>query len=92
MRVEFKTIGSSGQISLGKENAGKTVTVDQVEPGVWLIKTAKVIPESELWLHTPEMEAKLDRAIAWMATHQPRETNFEEFEKRLMTRYSRRKK
>ena len=29
--VEVKTIGSSGQISLGKQFAGRTVTVEQVE-------------------------------------------------------------
>src|SRR5580693_4450901 len=53
MGIEIKTIGSSGQISLGKENAGRTVMVEQVDEGVWLIKSARVIPESELWLHTP---------------------------------------
>jgi hypothetical protein len=84
MPLEVKTIGSSGQISLGKENAGRTVTVDEVEEGVWIIKTAQVIPDNELWLHTPEMKAKLDRALEWAATHEPKETNFEEFEKKLM--------
>jgi hypothetical protein len=49
--VEVKTIGSSGQISLGKQHAGRTVTVEQVEDGVWLVKSARVIPENELWLH-----------------------------------------
>jgi hypothetical protein len=80
---EIKTIGSSGQISLGKQNAGRTVIVDQVEEGVWLIKTAQVIPDNEQWLHTPEMKAKLDRAFAWLATHKPKESNLDELEKKL---------
>ncbi len=75
MQVEIKTIGSSGQISLGKQYAGRTVTVEQVTEGVWTIKTAQVIPDDELWLHTPEMRASLDRALDWSASHPRSETN-----------------
>lgn len=64
VRLEVKTIGGSGQISLGKEFAGRTVTVEELEPGVWMIKTAQVIPDNELWLHTPEVRASVDRALA----------------------------
>ena len=49
MPVEIKSIGSSGQISLGKQYAGRTITGDQVAEGVWTIKTAQVIPDDELW-------------------------------------------
>ena len=63
--MEIKTIGTSGQISLGKEHAGRTVTVEEVERGVWVIKTAQVIPDNEMWLHTPAAKASLDRALAW---------------------------
>jgi hypothetical protein len=28
-----------------------------------MIKTAQVIPDSELWLHTPEVRASLDQAL-----------------------------
>jgi hypothetical protein len=80
---EIKTIGASGQISLGKENAGRTVLVDQVERGVWLIKTAQVIPDNELWLHTPEAKAKIDRGLAWLENHEPGETDFAQLEKRV---------
>jgi hypothetical protein len=62
----IKQIGASGQISLGKEFAGRTVVINHVEPGVWLIKTAQTIPDSELWLHHPEAAARLDRAMAAM--------------------------
>ena len=63
--TEIKTIGPSGQISLGKEYAGRTVTVEELERGVWMIKAAQVIPDSEMWLHTPEARASLDRALEW---------------------------
>jgi hypothetical protein len=47
----FKTIGSSGQISLGKKFAGQTVMLSELDPGVWLIKIGRFIPENEKWLH-----------------------------------------
>jgi len=43
--------------------------------GVWTIKTARVIPDDELWLHTPEMRASLDRALEWSASHPRAETD-----------------
>jgi hypothetical protein len=75
MQVEIKTIGSSGQISLGKQYAGRTVTVEHVTEGVWTIKTAQVIPDDELWLQSPGMRASLDRALDWSASHPRAETN-----------------
>jgi hypothetical protein len=86
MRAEVKTIGSSGQISLGKHNAGRTVTVEEIEKGVWLVKTAQVIPDSELWLHESVVKADLDRAIAWAEKNKPKSSNLGEFEKRLKRR------
>jgi hypothetical protein len=63
--IETKTIGSSGQISFGKHNAGKTVTIEELNPGVWMVKTALVIPESEFILHTEPYKSRLSEAIAW---------------------------
>ena len=34
----IKSVGRSGQISLGKKYAGQTVLIDQIETGVWVIK------------------------------------------------------
>jgi hypothetical protein len=87
MPAEVKTIGASGQISLGKENAGRTVTVEQIDDGVWMIKAGKFIPDSELWLHTPEAKRKLARGFAWAEKHPPKATNFEELEKRIHNRH-----
>ncbi len=38
-----KVIGSNGQISLGKQFAGRQVLIEEQEPGVWLVRTAAVI-------------------------------------------------
>lgn len=61
----IKTIGQSGQISLGKEYAGRHAWVEEVEPGVWIVKLGQFIPDNERWLHTPEAQAQLDQALTW---------------------------
>jgi hypothetical protein len=75
VQVELKTIGASGQISLGKQYAGRIVTVEKVAEGVWTIKTAQVIPDDEMWLHTPQARANLDRAVEWSASHSRAESD-----------------
>jgi len=82
MTASIKRIGASGQISLGKEFAGRTVLVECSEPGVWVIKTAQTIPDSELWLHQPQAAARLDRALAGME-HPPAEADLDALERLL---------
>jgi len=84
--MDVKTIGSSGQISLGKQFAGRTVTVEEVEDGVWLVKAARVIPENELWLHTPEMSKKLTEAIRWADENPAGESDVDALERKLKKR------
>lgn len=76
----IKTIGSSGQITLGKEYSGKTVLVDEIEPGVWMVKVGVFIPDSERWLHEPGNKTKLDEAIAWAEANPARSDNLAEIE------------
>lgn len=64
-----KVIGANGQISLGKQFAGRQVLVEEQEAGVWLIRTATVIPDNERWLHEPVVAAELSRALAWSEQH-----------------------
>lgn len=79
----IKTIGNSGQISLGKEYAGRTVMVEEIERGVWVIKTAQVIPDNELWLHTPETRASLDRALEWSDKTERSESDLEALTRKI---------
>ena len=65
-----KVIGANGQISLGKQFAGRQVLVEEQGAGVWLIRTATVIPDNERWLHAAPAAADLARATAW-STQQP---------------------
>ena len=60
-----KVIGANGQISLGKQFAGRHVLVEEQEAGVWLIRTATVIPDNERWLHEVQAASDLARAVTW---------------------------
>lgn len=81
MKQEVKTIGERGQIFLGEEYAGQHVLITQERKGVWTIKTAEVIPHDEAWIYTPENEAKLDEALAWVKENPAKATSLEEMEK-----------
>ena len=52
-----KSIGASGQISLGKEFAGRQVLVESPAKGVWIIRTATITPDHEPW--APEKKGQL---------------------------------
>ena len=79
----IKTVGSSGQIALGKKYAGRQVMVEEREPGVWIVKLGEFIPDDERWLHTPEVSKDLDEALAWNAKNPPKRTDLRELEERL---------
>ena len=63
--TNVKIIGANGQISLGKQFAGRQVLIEEQEAGVWLIRTATVIPDNERWLHESQASADLAQAVAW---------------------------
>ncbi len=79
----IKKVGQSGQISLGKKYAGKTVLLDEMEEGVWVIKVGRFVPDSEKWLYEPGQEKKLDKAIAWAEKNPPRETDIDALATRI---------
>jgi hypothetical protein len=77
VKTSVKVIGANGQISLGKDYAGRQVLVEEHEPGVWLVRTAIVIPENERWLHEPQAAASLQSALAWASKHKSKTTNID---------------
>ncbi|MEQ1889614.1 MAG: hypothetical protein ABL951_10610 [Alphaproteobacteria bacterium] len=72
-----KLIGANGQISLGKQFAGRQVLVEEQEPGVWLVRTATVIPDNERWLQQPQAAADLQAALSWTQANPPSEADLE---------------
>jgi hypothetical protein len=79
----IKTVGKSGQISLGKKFAGQTVMIDEIQTGVWIVKLGRFIPDDEKWLYEPHIQAELNEAIAWAEENSPKDTNFEKLEGRM---------
>ena len=53
----IKTVDPKGQITLGEQYAWYQVTVEEPEPGVWIIKLGERVPDNERWLHEPEVRA-----------------------------------
>ena len=79
----IKTVGSSGQISLGKKFAGQTVMLSELDPGVWLIKLGRFIPESEKWLYAPDVETALNKAVDWAEKNPPADSDVHDLENRI---------
>ena len=69
LRPTVKVVGANGQISLRKQFAGRQVLVEERETGVWLIRTATVIPDNEHWLHETQAASDLARALEWSKQH-----------------------
>jgi hypothetical protein len=78
MKVMIKTVGTSGQISLGKEFSGKMVLVEQIDAGVWMLKIGEFVPDNERWLQQPDIKSDLDEAVAWAENHRPEPSNLED--------------
>ena len=73
----IKTLGRSGQIALGKEYAGRSVLVDDLEPRVWIIKLGQFIPDSEHWLDDTHVQQEVEETIAWAERNTLRPTDLE---------------
>ncbi len=39
--------------------------------GVWIIKTARIVPDNEAWLEDPQIKQRVARAIEWASQHAP---------------------
>jgi hypothetical protein len=81
--TSVKVVGSNGQISLGKQFAGRQVLVEEHEPGVWLVRTATVVPDNERWAHQPKAAADIEKALAWAGKSAPSDAALARTFKRL---------
>jgi hypothetical protein len=72
---ELKTVGKSGQISLGKSYAGKVLRVERHDNGTIVLTAVAVIPESQLWTLAEPHRSAIARGMAWAAGNPPRESD-----------------
>lgn len=82
MQPQVKIIGTNGQISLGKEFAGKMVIVDQLDQATWIIKAGEFIPDTEKWLYQNKNLEKLEKALQWSQANNAVD-NFDESAKKI---------
>lgn len=76
--TEIKTVGKSGQISLGKGFAGKTLRLQRQPDGSILLTPVAVIPESQLWTLQEPHRSAIERGLAWAAANPPAETDLDD--------------
>jgi len=59
------------------------VLVEEREPGVWMVRTATVIPDNERWLHEPQATGDLRSALHWAVDNPASDSNTNTLIKRL---------
>jgi hypothetical protein len=73
--ADIKVVGKSGQISLGKNYAGKALRVEHRPDGTIILTAVAVIPESQLWTVEEPHRSRIKRGLAWASATTPAETN-----------------
>jgi hypothetical protein len=74
---DIKTVAKNGQISLGKEFAGKKIQIIKNTNNTITIIPVLVIPENEMWLYAGDNLQRLDKSIEWVESNS-RKDNFNE--------------
>jgi hypothetical protein len=87
-QVEIKVVGKSGQISLGKRYAGKTLRLERRRDGTMLLTAVAVVPESQLWTLEEPHRSQIARGLTWAAETPASETHLDT----LRTRAARRRR
>jgi hypothetical protein len=75
--AEIKVVGKSGQISLGKRYAGKTLRLERFDDGRIVLTAVRMVPESQLWTLEEPNRSRIQRGLAWAAETTPEETDLD---------------
>jgi hypothetical protein len=90
-RVEIKVVGKSGQISLGKRYAGKTLRLERRQDGTVVLTAVAMVPESQLWTIQEPHRSRIERGLAWAAETAPAETRLDDLVKAQKRRAGRKR-
>ena len=77
LQTEVKTVGRSGQISLGKRFAGKTLRLERFKDGRIVLTAVAMVPESQLWTLAEPDRSRIERGLDWAAKTKPAETDLD---------------
>jgi hypothetical protein len=75
--AEIKVVGRSGQISLGKSYAGKTLRVERKEDGRIVLTAVAMVPESQLWTLEEPDRSRIAQGLEWAAKTSPEGTDLD---------------
>ena len=75
MQPELKRVGQSGQISVGRELAGKLLRLERLDDGRLLLTPVVDVPESQLWTLSEPDKSRIERGHAWAAKTPAKESN-----------------
>ena len=75
MHPEIKRVGQSGQISIGRELAGKLLRLEHLEDGRLILTPVVDVPESQLWTLREPDRARIERGLAWAAATPAKESD-----------------
>lgn len=73
--VEIKVVGKSGQISLGKRYAGKTLRLERRADGTVVLTAVAMVPEHQLWALQEPHRSHIERGLRWAAATAPKESD-----------------
>ncbi len=73
--IGLKSVGASGQISIGKKYAGRFFELSAQSDGVIILRPMRVVPETEARLHQEPMKGKLKEAGVWLVETPARQTD-----------------
>ncbi|MHB8654129.1 MAG: hypothetical protein ACYDA9_09645 [Terriglobia bacterium] len=74
-RPEIKVVGKSGQISLGKRYAGKTLRLERLPDGILVLTAVAMVPEGQLWTLQEPDRSRIARGLEWASETPPAETD-----------------
>jgi hypothetical protein len=84
--TEIKVVGKSGQISLGKRYAGKTLRLERRRDGTVVLTAVAVVPESQLWTLQEPARSQIARGLTWAAATPAKETDIDQLLKKPTAR------
>ncbi|HLY60701.1 MAG TPA: hypothetical protein VKV95_08025 [Terriglobia bacterium] len=90
-RPEIKIVGKSGQISLGKRYAGKTLRLERLQDGTVLLTAVALVPEAQLWTLREPDRSRILRGLEWAEKTPPAETDLNGLAKRRAAKGGRRR-
>ena len=77
------TVPSNGQISIGKQWAGREVMVEVVDDNQIVITSGTFIPANQATFYTKDAEAQLDQFNKWSEKTPAKKSDLNQLRKRL---------